>query len=61
MQPNGMQLDAPVQKALTKAIQLDFCRVVSIISKRGGTLRRRFPWQLAVLIEDHKCMEVGEQ
>ena len=23
-------------------------------------MRRRFPLQLAVLIEDHKCMEVGE-
>ena len=32
-----MQLDAPVRKALTKAIMLGFCRLVSIISKSGGT------------------------
>ena len=38
MQSNGMQLDATVLKALTKAIQLGFCRLVSIISMSGGPI-----------------------
>ena len=38
MQSNGMQLDATVRKALTKAIQLGFCRLVSIISMSGGPI-----------------------
>ena len=50
-----------MQKALTEAIQPDFCR---LISTRYGVeelfLRKKVPWQIVVLIEDHKCMEVGE-
>ena len=38
MQSNGMQLDATVRKALTKAIQLGFCRLISIISMSGGPI-----------------------
>ena len=38
MQSNGMQLDATVLKALTKAIQLGFCRLFSIISMSGGPI-----------------------
>ncbi|KAF3947040.1 hypothetical protein CMV_026773 [Castanea mollissima] len=38
MQSNGMQLDATVRKALTKAIQPCFCRLVSIISMSGGPI-----------------------
>ena len=51
-----------IQKTLIKAIELGFCRLVSI-SSRGVEdlyLGKKVPWQLLVLIEDHKCMEIGE-
>ena len=50
-----------VQKALTEAIHLDFCRLISTIFRVEDLfLRKKVPWQIFVLIEDHKCMEVGE-
>ena len=51
-----------VQKALTKAIQLDFCKFISTRSRVEELfLRKKVPWQIVVLIEDHKCMEVGQR
>ena len=51
-----------VQKALTKAIQLDFCKFISTRSRVEELfLRKKVHWQIVVLIEDHKCMEVGQR
>ena len=51
-----------IQKTLIKAIELGFCRLVSISSREVEDLYlgKKVPWQLLVLIEDHKCMEIGE-
>jgi hypothetical protein len=51
-----------VQKALTKAMQIGPFRLIVLISSRGVEdlcLGKNVPWQLAALIEDQKCMEVG--
>ena len=51
-----------IHKTLIKAIELGFCRLVSISSREVEDLYlgKKVPWQLLVLIEDHKCMEFGE-
>ena len=42
-------------------MQLGFCRLVMISSRvEDFCLGKKVPWQLAALIEDHKCMEAGE-
>jgi hypothetical protein len=42
-------------------MQLGFCRLVMISSRvEDFCLGKKVPWQLATLIEDHKCMEAGE-
>ena len=51
-----------VQKTSTKAMQIDLCRLLVLITSRGVEdlcLGKNVPWQLAALIEDQKCMEVG--
>ena len=51
-----------VRKALTKSIQLGFCRLVSISTEGVEDLRlgKKVPWQLHAMIEDHKCIEDGK-
>ena len=51
-----------LQKTLTQVIELSFCGLVSIICRggKGLFLGKKVPWQLLVLIEDHKRMEVRE-
>jgi hypothetical protein len=42
-------------------MQVGFCRLVTINSRvEDFCLGKKVPWQLAALIEDHKCMEAGE-
>ena len=51
-----------VWEALTKALQLRFCRFV-LVSRRMEEHylgKKKVPWKLAALIEGQKCKEVGE-